>query len=134
MNKAIKAVDYILRNTGGVTALTGQRIYPVRATQGAIYPYIAHQFVSNRPVPTLDGASTFDFGTVQINIYAETATEAQDIMEAVRVALDRKTPGTYNGTAVAQIDYIGESHLPEDEAGNDQVYYIVAEFDVNYHR
>lgn len=83
---------------------------------------------------THDGPSSFDFGTVQVNIYATTAGEAQDIMEAVRTALDRKTPGTYNGTAVAQIDYIGESHLPEDEADNDQIYYIASEFDVNYHR
>jgi hypothetical protein len=134
MNKAIKAVDYILRNTPGVTSIVGQNIYPVRALQGATYPYIAHQFLSNRPVSTHDGPSRFDFGTVQINIYAMTATQAQDIMEAVRTALDRKTPGTYNGTAVAQIEYLGESHLPEDEAENDQVYYIVSEFEVNYHR
>jgi len=134
MNKAIKAVDYILRNTSGVTNLVSTNIFPVRATQGAAYPYITHQFLSNRPMSTHDGPSSFDFGTVQVNIYATTAGEAQDIMEAVRTALDRKTPGTYNGTAVAQIDYIGESHLYEDEAENDQVYYIASEFDVNYNR
>lgn len=134
MNKAIKALDYILRNDAGVTSITGQRIYPVRATQGAVYPYITHQFLSNRPMSTHDGASTFDFGTVQVNIYAATAGEAQNMMEAVRTALDRKTPGTYNGTAVAQIEYVGESHLYEDEADNDQIYYIASEFEINYHR
>ncbi len=56
------------------------------------------------------------------------------IAEAIRTGMDRKTPGTYDGVAVAQIDYEGEAHLPEDDAGNDQIYLIQMEFTVNYHR
>lgn len=135
MNKAVKATHYILKNTPTVSALLpSENIYPVRALQGAAYPYAVHQLLSNRPVSTKDEASNFDFAQIMVSVYAESPTKAQEISEAIRTAMDRKTPGTYDGVAVAQIDYLGESHLPEDGAGNDQVYLIEMEFDVNYHR
>lgn len=135
MNKAIKATHYILKTTTGITNLVpAASIFPVRALQGAGYPYVTHQLLTNRPVSTSDEPSNFDFAQVMVSVYSETATAAQEIAEAIRTGLDRKTPGTYDGVAVAQIDYEGESHLPEDDAGNDQVYLIQMEFTVNYHR
>ena len=135
MNKAIKATHYILANTAGINSLVpAANIYPVRAKQGAGYPYIVHQLLTNVPVSTKDGASNYDFAQVMVSVYSESITNAQTIAEAIRTGLDRKTPGTYDGVAVAQIDYEGESHQPEDDAGNDQVYLIQMEFTVNYHR
>jgi len=135
MNKAIKAINYIMANTSAVTNLCpAARIFPVRALQSSVYPYITHQLLTNRPVSQGDSASNFDFATIMVSVYAETMTDAQAIAEVLRTALDRKTPGTYDGVAVAQIDYEGESHLPEDGAGNDQIYVIQSDFVVNYHR
>jgi hypothetical protein len=135
MNKAIKATHYIMANTAGITSLVpASRIFPVRAQQGAAYPYITHQLLTNRPDSDKDGPSNFDFAQVMVSIYSESITDAQTIAEAIRTGLDRKTPGTFDGVAVAQIDYEGEAHLPEDDAGNDQVYLIQMEFTVNYHR
>jgi hypothetical protein len=55
------------------------------------------------------------------------------ISEAIRTGLDKQR-GTFDGVAVANIEYLGETDLPEDGAGNDQIYLIQIEFEVNYHR
>jgi hypothetical protein len=134
MNKAVKAIHYLMANTPAITAeIPANKVFPVRAPQSTQYPYVAHQLLSNRPEPQKDSASNFDFAQIQLSIYAETMTEAQDIAEAIRTGLDKQR-GTFDGVAVANIEYLGESHLPEDGAGNDQIYLIQIEFEVNYHR
>ncbi len=134
MNKAVKAIHYLMANTAGITAeIPANKVFPVRAPQSTQYPYVAHQLLSNRPEPQKDSASNFDFAQIQLSIYAETMTEAQEIAEAIRTGLDKRQ-GTFDGVAVANIEYLGETHLPEDGAGNDQVYLIQTEFEVNYHR
>jgi hypothetical protein len=134
MNKAVKAIHYLMANTPAITAeIPANKVFPVRAPQSTQYPYVAHQLLSNRPEPQKDSASNFDFAQIQLSIYAETVTEAQDIAEAIRTGLDKQR-GTFDGVAVANIEYLGETDLPEDGAGNDQIYLIQIEFEVNYHR
>lgn len=134
MNKAVKAIHYLMANTPIITAeIPANKVFPVRAPQSTAYPYVVHQRLSNRPEPQKDTASNFDFTQIQLSIYAETVTQAMSISEAIRTGLDKQR-GTFDGVAVANIEYLGETDLPEDGAGNDQIYLIQIEFEVNYHR
>lgn len=135
MNKAILAIHNILTNTAGVTSLVpAVRISPIRAAQKTAYPYIVHRILTVRPVTQADSAATSDISQVSISIYSEGAGNAMTIAEAIRAALDRKAPGTYGNIRVQQVDFIGESHYPEDDAGNDQVYFIEAEYEIMFER
>ena len=97
-----KAIVNILINDSGVTALVGQRIRPILEHQEQALPFVTYQVIDTDHVETMDGAAGLAMGSIQINAFSATYSEAASIIEAVRVALEGKK-GTYNSVVVGGI-------------------------------
>lgn len=78
--------------SAAVTALIGTtpvRLYPFgEAPQGVIYPYAVWQLVSGSPENYLGDRPDADSFTVQIDVYADTATSARNVAKALRDAIE----------------------------------------------
>lgn len=86
--------DWLVADSG-VTSLVGTRIYPVVAPNGADLPFCVFTKVSDVPVVGLDTASEgVRFARIQVSCFGDRYSEAKDVAEAIRQALDG------NGSAV----------------------------------
>jgi len=125
-----KAIYYLLTNATDVTDVVSTRIYPEVAQQDSDLPFIVYNVTNNEPTDTKPEPSKLDTAQVEVNIYAESYTEAIDLAVAVRAALDR-VKGTYNGVNVQSIQYQNEV-IDFDEP--QRAYNIGADYDVRISR
>jgi hypothetical protein len=125
-----KAIYYLLTNATDVTDVVSTRIYPEVAQQDSDLPFIVYNVTNNEPTDTKPEPSKLDTAQVEVNIYAESYTEAIDLAVAVRAALDR-VKGTYNGVNVQSIQYQNEV-IDFDEP--QRAYNISADYDVRISR
>lgn len=77
-----------LRADPSVAALVGARVFAEGGKQGVPLPYITIQSISWAGEPHLDGPSTLDHPTLQIDCWAEKGLDALTVRNAVRTALD----------------------------------------------
>ena len=82
-----KAVKTILLNYAGLTALVGDRIYPLIRTQGSEPPALTYQKISDSKKAAGTGIRTARF---QISCIAATALQASTIAVQVKAAFDGK--------------------------------------------
>jgi hypothetical protein len=132
--KAINAVYNVLSNNSALTAVVGSNINPLRIVQGVAYPGITIRVSAVTPHPSKSGHSKTDWATVELNIYATTYTQAVQISDLARTAMEVATPGTFNQVYVWEIEYGGESHMSEDNAEEYGVYNIIQDYSVSYNR
>lgn len=92
---------YHLKNTAAITALVGQRVYPLRIAQGSAMPCIVVSRVSTQRILTHDttGASGTAHPRFQFDAWASTYAAAKAITDALR--------GVLNGYAGAMGDPTG---------------------------
>jgi len=83
---------------------------------------------------TKSGPSHSDFTRVQVMIVATTYASAIAVGDLVRNAMEVTTPATFNGVPVQVIEYDGEVHLADDNAGFSGVSTIGMDFIINYTR
>ena len=83
---------------------------------------------------TKSGPSHSDFTRVQVMIVATTYASAIAVGDLVRNAMEETTPATFNGVPVQVIEYEGEVHLADDNAGFAGVSTIGMDFIINYTR
>jgi Protein of unknown function (DUF3168) len=85
-----------------VAALVGGRIYDRRLPPGAAVPAITLRTVSRKDVRSQDGPSRLARPRVQVDSWARTGVEVDELAEAVRLCLDDLTTtgegGTIQGT------------------------------------
>lgn len=86
----------------GVTALIGSnpcRLYPFgEAPQGVAKPYVVWQVISGLPENYLAQVPDIDSFSIQIDVYADTASSARATAEAIRDAIEPNAYVTsYNG-------------------------------------
>lgn len=76
----------------GVTALLGSsptRLYPFgEAPEGAAQPYVVWQLVTGSPENYLAGRPDLDGYTLQVDVYAATASSARAVTTAVSHAIE----------------------------------------------
>jgi hypothetical protein len=130
--KAAKALYNILSSNSALTAVVGNRINPLRIPETSALPAIAYQIVSNRGNMTKSGPSKSDFTRVQVMIVGTTYASVTQVGELVRNAMEVQTPNVFNGVTVQVIEYDGEVHLADDNAGFAGVYTIGMDFIINY--
>lgn len=124
MNTA-RVIASILLNHTGTTDLVSNRIYPIVSPQQQTFPYITFQLISL--VPIAPPCSGYDRARYQIDIYAITQSEASDIKDQVRAALDgATTPDTYDGVKVSSIRF--DLLLEDDYSLTDRVHNIRLEY------
>ena len=108
-----EAIFTALSAHAGVTAIAGDRSYPVQAPQSAAAPMVVWQRISSTPVNTHDGAAELDNVLVQFACYAPTFTQAHDLRRAVRAALESVTLGNSASGIVANVrDGIEDAPTP----------------------
>lgn len=133
--KAEKAVGYILKNTAGVTALAGQRIYNLIAPQDALFPYVVFGIAPHgvEPYDTKTGAADLDRVRFEIHSFAGQVDKAALLDEACRAALDRYPHGAVNGVTLDGIQYITTNAFSEPDLSSDGgnvIFHYVSEFGV----
>jgi hypothetical protein len=135
MSAPIKIVYNILSNNSALTALVSTRLSPIRIPQESAFPAIAYNLVSVIASPTNTSHSRTDFARVQVSSFGTTFASATAVAAAVRTALEAVSlPGTFNGAKCQTIEFDGEVHLAEDEAGFAGIYHVAQDFIINYTR
>lgn len=111
------AIYHLLSNDATLTAMlsTTTAIWPEIAPQGSANPCIVYQESTGETSETKDGVSHLDVQTVQIDVYADSATQRNTIAARVRTVLDGQN-GTFSGIVVDSIIFTYGSKLYDDIA------------------
>jgi len=83
-----EALFYHLKNTAGISAIVGSRIYPNVIPQDVSLPAIAYQVISRPGLMAHDGPPGIAWPRFQITAQADNYNQVVSLTNAVRVALD----------------------------------------------
>tara|TARA_R100000773_G_C4218366_1_gene116848 strand:- start:1053 stop:1472 length:420 start_codon:yes stop_codon:yes gene_type:complete len=135
-----KAIFDILTNISAVLSIvsdsgTDPRIFPSRFDfpKTVKTPYITYQVVSDEPNNTKNGASTYDYVTVQINLYSTSYSLLITLAEKIRGNIDYVS-GTFQGVEVDKIFFQNQNELFDDSAGQQGFYGIAQDYRFNIKR
>jgi hypothetical protein len=103
-----------LSGFAGLTALTGTRIYPMRAPATAGYPHVVYQRISTVRPPAFGVDTGVANPRFQVTSWAATPVSAKTVKEQVRLALERWR-GTLAGVTVQDAYIAGEMDLVEEQ-------------------
>ena len=116
-----KAIYKILSDNAPVDALISDRIYPNVAKQSSAFPFVVYTVNGDAPTDTKDGVSPLDNNSIEVLCFSQTYSEASDLADKVRTALDR-VDGTYNGIELQRIQYLSYDDDYEVKDDDDGVY------------
>jgi len=111
------AIFGILKNNSAVAAIvydgTIYKIFDLKISQTSTAPFIAINEVTATANPTKSGPSTTDVYVMKISVIAQTQTQAKDLAEKVRLAIDGYS-GTINGVNIQSCWFDSESPIWDD--------------------
>lgn len=122
-----KAIFDILTTDVPVSSITTQ-VSPSKIPQGASFPAITFQRISNAPEDTKDGVSTLDVIRIDVDIWNDNYEDGRDLADKVRTALDRKS-GTFAGRKIQSIRFETDRELFDD---NLEIYHFNQEYSIRY--
>lgn len=127
------AIFNALLGTAGVTALVGQRIYPVELPQGGALPAIAIDAEPDVPLPTIDAAAGYNLRQVQVVVHlvAKTAATLAALQTAVETACNFQR-GTVAGYSVVTVAAGTVGRAETDSAVT--LWYLPLNFTLTYRR
>lgn len=131
---SIKAGLYsFLTGSTPIAAVVGTRVYPMLVPQGAAYPAITYQIVSNNHIRSHGGSSQLAYVRVQINSWAATAAAADSLQELIRNRMDGYA-GTMGSVTVQSCFLDGERDAFEPSPGDeaDRIYGYRQDFTIAY--
>lgn len=109
-----EAVKTYLSSISALTAKVSTRIYPEQAPQTPAYPYIVYSKITRN-----DGEINSELGHYyqyfQIDVYAKTYKEIDDIAEIVISAFNNKPKIAYSGISIIKGNLNGYRDLPWDK-------------------
>jgi len=91
-----------LSQSAGVHDLVGDRIFPHTARQGTAFPYITFQLIADPAEDHMGGPSAIAHPTFQIDCWAESSTDAENVFEAVRDAFEGFR-GSIEGVKISRV-------------------------------
>lgn len=131
-----------LQSVAGVTSLLGTgsaiRVHPHIRPQGGPLPAVTYETISEEHEHDLLGASGVVQETVELVCYAATQLVAEQVAEALRVALDGypsgATQGTWGSVTVDCVLLTGgdDAYDQPDDGSDDGTYQVSREFMVMY--
>ncbi|OQZ06343.1 MAG: hypothetical protein B6D36_05555 [Planctomycetes bacterium UTPLA1] len=131
--RANVAVSAILDANALLAAKVGNRNYFGIVPQRTVTPYTAIQVISDIPEQTSEGQSGLVNAKVQVTAFANTAKEASDTADLVKLALDNAF-GEFNGVRIHRITRLDGGESPGSPVGSSEKplagYYH--EFEVPY--
>ena len=125
-----KAIYNILSTNSDVSTLVGTRIFPNVAPQTTTFPFIIYDVTGVQPNDTKDGASTLDTNDVMISCYSETYSQASDLAQKIRVAMDRINEGTYGGEQIQSSQFQSYNDIFDDTSGDAGIYRKALDFEI----
>lgn len=88
-----------LRGREELTALVGERMYPLAVAAETVFPFVAYERTSVQPLRTKDLYAGEDAVTVDVYVMADNYGASVAVAEEVRAALDGSS-GRYEGLQV----------------------------------
>lgn len=85
------AIFELLSSNAGVAAIVDNRIFPSIAAKNAALPFVTYDVINVTPNDDKSGAALVDEIDVEIIGHAATYTQAAQLGDAVRAALDRQS-------------------------------------------
>ena len=76
-----------LREDAGLSALVGNKVFPLAIPDGNYLPCVTFQRIGGMPANTLSGHSGLEEIDLQIDVYAKNYGEAKAVAKAVRAAM-----------------------------------------------
>lgn len=125
-----KAIYSILTGDSDVNAIVSGRVYPQVAKQGAVFPFVVYVLQDVQPSDTKSGVSTLDEVKYDVVVACETYSEASDLTQKIRTALDRYT-GTVSGVTVDSIQF---TDLDVDNDPGTETYVTSSEYIIRVKR
>lgn len=126
-NEIGRVIKARLLASAEVTALVGQKIFPIVAVQSTPAPYVTYCRTSVKPGYTKDRKSLTDTATVEVTIYAPTYEQSIAVMNAVDNAL-QGFRGTLEDIEVDRVRLINSEEDFQDGAA---LQNLVFEIDIN---
>lgn len=109
-----KSIYALLTAASPVTAIVSTRIYPSRIPQIKIFPAIAYMQLARVPTNQKDSVSGFDKVDFDIDCFAKTYEQVNDLAAKVRTALDRQSI-TSQGVNITTIVFVAENDGYDNE-------------------
>ena len=125
-----KAIYNILANDSDVSTLVGTRIFPNVAPQTTQFPFIIYDITGVSPNDTKDGASTLDTNDVMISCYSETYSQASDLAQKIRIAMDRINQGDYGSETIQSSQFQSYNDIFDDTSGDSGIYRKALDFEI----
>ena len=125
-----KSIYYILVNDTDVSALVETRIFPNVAPQTTTFPFIIYDVTGVSPNDTKEGPSSLDTNDVMISCYSESYSEASDLAQKIRVAMDRINEGTYGGEQIQSSQFQSYNDIFDDTSGDAGIYRKALDFEI----
>lgn len=128
-----KAIYYILANDATVSGIVSNRIYQLRAEQGAPYPLVMIQKISDVPYSD-DIRNSLFRARIQVNSYHTNYNDAHRLATACMNALDGVRTQTVNAVNVIEIEIENETDLIEDFSEFDGLFHVAQDYFIVYQR
>jgi hypothetical protein len=120
---ASKALRARLIDDATMSTLVGTRIYPGRAPQKPIMPYIVYHRISTVRSATLDiGNAKVPEVRIQCDVIASSQSEVEAVLNQMRLVMDNFR-GTSSGVTILGVSVDDEQDQPEYIEGSDSVFY-----------
>ena len=124
------AIYDVLFNDTDVNALVETKIFPNVAPQTTEFPFLIYDVVGSDPNDTKSGVSELDINSVMISCYSETYSQASDLANKVRIAMDRLAESTYNTIQIQSSQFQGYNDIFDNTCGDEGIYRKALEFDI----
>lgn len=98
----------LINSKTAITDIIGtnpMRLFPVKLPQNTSYPAVAYRVNNNDDRATFDGASTYDFGFVDLFCYGKTYSDVHNLWNVLRSELE-DTVGTFGGVNITHVWYM----------------------------
>lgn len=122
-----------LKNNAGLTALVGDRIYPIAAAVNASFPYLTVRRIRSEHDHHMANASGLNKQGIEINCFDADPLTLEAVSEALRNLLDGYR-GTIGSTTVRSIHLIDEEDdwIPPTDSGPAGAFVTSMEFRVTH--
>jgi len=104
-----------LVNDSTVNGIVGDRVYPLRLSQGYTLPAISYQRISGDRAKDISGSIGHAQPRIQVDCWTNSYSDLKDLAEAVRKALDRFQGDLGGGSYVQHVSLEGETETYEEE-------------------
>lgn len=121
------ALDIQLTTFPGLTALVGQKIYPMQADQSATLPYVTFRLIIGSPANVHGGKPTLTEDRWQFSAWGATYLDAKNVAAQVKAALQSFT-GVMGGVGGVNVSGCLKTFETDMYEGDPKIYHCPIDF------